>query len=79
MHYLQSPLLAGVANKAVPEAIFFFIGKKSPRRFFQAISFVAAGKRRGFCRLRRATSPLEKSRRGAFFSDITARFELKVG
>jgi hypothetical protein len=41
MHYLQSPLLAGVAKKAVPGAIFFSIGKKSPRRFFQAISFVA--------------------------------------
>jgi hypothetical protein len=32
-----------------------FIGKKSPRRFFQNSSFVAAGKRRDFCRLPRTS------------------------
>jgi hypothetical protein len=37
---------------------FYFIGKKSPAALFSDISFVAGGKKRGFCRLpRRVATP----------------------
>jgi hypothetical protein len=64
-------------GKKSPAALHCFIGKKSPAALFSDSGFVAAGKRRGFCRLRQLaffqTTDLVAAGKGAAFAGCVVK------